>query len=128
MSPEDQPAPEQSWPSEPIPAPAIPPYAWVAPPAPAPATSADAIVAFILSLVSWAVCPIIFAVVALVFAMKADRAISAAPGTVGGSGLNLAAKLIAWINIGFWVAAIFIGGFIAIVLILAGAGSTPAHP
>lgn len=128
MSPEDQPAAEQSWPSEPIPAPPIPPYTTVAVPVTAPSTSADAIVAFILSLVSWAVCPIIFAVVALVFAMKADRAIAAAPATIGGSGLNLAAKLIAWINIGFWVAIIFIGGFIAIVLLLAGAGSTPARP
>jgi hypothetical protein len=91
-------------------------------------TSGDAIVAFILALVSWAVCPIIFAVVALIFAMKAERAISASPATVGGGGLNLAAKLIAWINIGFWVAVIFIGGFIAAVLILSGAGSTPAHP
>jgi len=128
MSPEDQPAAEQSWPSEPIPAPPIPPYTGLAVPTAVPSTSADAVVAFILSLVSWAVCPIIFAVVALVFATKADRAIAASPATVGGSGLNLAAKLIAWINIGFWVAIIFIGGFIAIVLLLAGAGSTPAHP
>lgn len=132
MSPEDQPVPQQSWPSEPIPAPPIPPYA-VAPVgsplgAPAKSTSSDAIVAFVLSLVSWAVCPIIVAIVALVFAMKADRALAASPSTVGGSGLNLAAKLIAWINIGFWLALILIGGFIGIVLILAGAGSEPAHP
>ena len=128
MSPEDQPAAEQAWPREPIPAPPIPPYATVALPAPVKTTSSDAIVAFILSLVSWAVCPIIFALVALVFAAKAEKALAASPATVGGSGLNLAAKLIAWINIGFWVAVIVIGGFIGIVLLLAGAGSQPAHP
>ncbi|MDO9484752.1 MAG: hypothetical protein Q7K25_01620 [Actinomycetota bacterium] len=128
MSPQDQPTQEQSWPSEPIPAPPIPPYATASVALPTKSTSADAIVAFILSLVSWAVCPIIFAVVSLIFAAKADRAISASPSTVGGSGLSLAAKLISWINIGFWVAVIFVGGFLALVLILSGAGSTPDHP
>ncbi len=128
MSPEDQEAGGQTWPREPIPAPPIPPYSAVAIPTPHKSTSADAIVAFILSLVSWAVCPIIFAIVALIFAAKAEKALAASPSTVGGSGLNLAAKLIAWINIGFWLAVIFIGGFIALVLLLAGAGSEPAHP
>lgn len=125
----DQQQPEHSWPSEPIPAPPAPAYAPAPVPPPAqPSTSSDAIIALILSLVSWAFCPIIFAVVALVFAAKADRAIAAAPATVSGSGLTLAAKLISWINIGFWVALILIGGFIGLVLILAGAGSQPAHP
>ena len=131
MSDEQQ--PDQSWPSEPIPAPPAPAYAPVPVPVPVPppvrpSTSSDAIIALILSLVSWAFCPIILAVVSLVFAAKADRAIAAAPGSVGGSGLTLAAKLVSWINIGFWVALILIGGFIALVLILAGAGSQPAHP
>ena len=128
MSPQDPQAPDQSWPSGPLQGMPVGPYATVAVPAPAKSTSSDAIVAFILSLVSWVVCPIIFAIVALIFAAKADRAIAAVPTTVGGSGLSMAAKLIAWINIGFWLALIFIGGFIAIVLILAGAGSQPAHP
>ncbi|MDP2013519.1 MAG: hypothetical protein Q8L05_04770 [Actinomycetota bacterium] len=128
MSPQDPQPPDPSWPREPIPAPPIPPYAAVAVPTPAKSSSADAIVAFIVSLVSWAVCPIIFAIVALIFAAKADRALAASPSTLGGSGLNLAAKLIAWINIGFWVALIFIGGFIGLVLLLAGAGSEPALP
>ena len=128
MSPEDPQAPDQSWPSGPVQGAPAGPYTAVAIPAPAKTTSSDAIVAFILSLVSWAVCPIIFAIVALIFAAKADRAMSAAPNSVAGGGLNLAAKLIAWINIGFWLALIFIGGFIAVVLLLAGAGSQPSHP
>ncbi|MDD2858446.1 MAG: hypothetical protein PHU75_07200 [Candidatus Nanopelagicales bacterium] len=128
MSDEGQPQFEQSWPSQPAPIPAegalVPPAA----PAVVPHTSGDAIAAFVLALVSWAACPIVFAIVALVFAFKADRTITASGGQVSGGGLNLAAKLLAWINLGFWLALILIGGFITVVLLLAGAGSTPPQP
>jgi len=91
-------------------------------------TSSEAIVAFVLSLISWIACPIVFAVVALIFAMKAEKSISTSAGQVSGGGVLLAAKLIAWINIGFWIAVLVIGGFIGIVLLLAGAGSGPTYP
>ena len=138
MSDEGTPTAEQTWPSDPeapegLAAPVALPQAAVEPVAETPAkptahTSSDAIVAFILSLVSWIACPIVFAIVALIFAMKAEKAMSVSEGEVTGSGLNLAAKLIAWINIGFWIAVLVIGGFIGIVLLLAGAGSGPTHP
>jgi hypothetical protein len=139
MSDEGTPTTEQSWPSDPeapgaLEAPeapddlAAPEVLAVDPEAPTARTSSDAIVALILSLVSWIACPIIFAIVALVFAMKAEKAIGSSEGNLTGNGLNLAAKLIAWINIGFWIAVLVIGGFIGIVLLLAGAGSQPTYP
>ncbi|MFA7324241.1 MAG: hypothetical protein WC005_07780 [Candidatus Nanopelagicales bacterium] len=131
MSDEGQPVGEQSWPSEPTAPGPIAADAAVTTPVTSAAvahTSGDAIAAFVLALVSWVACPIIFAIVALVFAMKADQAITAAPNLVTGGGLNLAAKLIAWINLGFWLALLVIGGFIGVVLLLAGAGSQPALP
>jgi hypothetical protein len=138
MSDEGTPTTEQTWPSDPeapegLAAPVTLPQDAVEPAAEtaveqATHTSSDAIVAFILSLVSWIACPIVFAIVALIFSMKAEKAMSVSDGEVTGSGLNLAAKLIAWINIGFWIAVLVIGGFIGIVLLLAGAGSQPTYP
>lgn len=116
-----EPAPQTLW----QPAPALEPTS--APVVPV-RTSSDAVVAFILSLVSWAFCPIIFAVVALIFAAKASKAIDQAGGQLQGGGLNLAAKIISWVNIGFWLAILVVGGFIGVVLLLAGAGTQPAHP
>jgi len=138
MSDEGTPTAEQTWPSDPeapggladpvaLPQTADEPAAEPADDA-AAHTSSDAIVAFVLSLISWIACPIVFAVVALIFAMKAEKSIATSAGQVSGGGLLLAAKLIAWINIGFWVAVLVIGGFIGIVLLLAGAGSQPTHP
>jgi hypothetical protein len=138
MSDKGTPTAEQAWPSDPeAPGGLANPVALLqtvdepaAEPADASAahTSSDAIVAFVLSLISWIACPIVFAVVALIFAMKAEKSFATSDGIVTGSGLNLAAKLIAWINIGFWIAVLVIGGFIGIVLLLAGAGSQPTHP
>ena len=138
MSDEGTPTAEQTWPSDPEAPNALGDPVVLSQDASEPAeetagdqvarTSSDAIVAFILSLISWIACPIVFAVVALIFAMKADKSISTSAGQVSGGGLLLAAKLIAWINIGFWIAVLVIGGFIGIVLLLAGAGSQPTHP
>ena len=138
MSDEGTPTAEHTWPSDPqtqggLADPAVLPQS-VDEPAPEPdddsavRTSSDAIVAFVLSLISWIACPIVFAVVALIFAMKAEKSISTSAGQMSGGGLLFAAKLIAWINIGFWIAVLVIGGFIGIVLLLAGAGSGPTYP
>lgn len=64
-----------------------------------PSTNNNAIVAFVLSLVSWVVCPIICAIVALVFASKAKKEIEQSGGWQTGSGFVTAAKIISWLNI-----------------------------
>ena len=130
MSDQESTPEQQSWPSAPVsPEGLTDPFVTEAIPAvPAQRTSSDALVAFVLSVVSWAVCPVIFAVVALIFAAKATKSIEASGGQVNGGGLNLAAKIISWVNIGFWAAILVVGAFIGLVLVLAGAGSTPAHP
>ncbi|MEZ5186983.1 MAG: hypothetical protein R2720_14670 [Candidatus Nanopelagicales bacterium] len=89
-------------------------------PQPQPQTSSDAIVALILAIASWAVCPFILAIVALVFASRASRAIAGSNGWVSGSGMVTAAKIIAWINI---VIGLLFFVFLIIALI-AGAFST----
>ena len=130
MSDQESTPEQQSWPSA-----SVSPEGFVEPvaalagsAAPLARTSSDAIVAFVLSVVSWVFCPVIVAVVALIFAAKASKAIEVNGGQLSGGGLNLAAKIIAWVNIGFWAAIVVVGAFIGVVLILAGAGSQPAHP
>lgn len=83
------------------PAPAAPGVAPVA----GPTTSTNAIVGLVLAIVSWVVCPIIAAIVALVLAHSSDKEIKASGGTVGGAGLNTATRIIAWINIGVSIVA-----------------------
>ncbi len=78
-------------------------------------TSSDAIVALVLAILSWAVCPFVLAIVALIFASKASKAIAASNGWVEGSGMVTAARIIAWINIAFGI--LFIGFFIVAVII-----------
>jgi hypothetical protein len=88
---------------------------------PAVPTSSNAIIAFVLSIVSWAICPIVPAIVALVLAASAQREIAAGQGRVQGGGLVTAAKIISWINIGFWAAIVVIGGFFLALAVVAGA-------
>jgi hypothetical protein len=118
-------APAQ-WPTEAYPAaaayptqPGYPPAGYAPYPPPAQ-TSNNAVVALILSVVSWVVCPIIAAIVALVFANLAGKEIEASGGRVQGQGLVTASRWVAWINIGVFAAAIvltiFISLFFAIVL------------
>lgn len=83
---------------------AAPPASGVAPVA-GPTTSTNAIVGLVLAIVSWVVCPIIAAIVALVLAHSSDKEIKASGGTVGGAGLNTATRIIAWINIGVSIVA-----------------------
>ena len=104
--------------------PAYPPYP--PPPAygPAPQTSNDAVAALVLSIVSWVFCPIIPAIIALVFASKARREILASNGWVTGTGLVTSAKIVAWINIGFWAAMTIVWIFILVVALISGAINT----
>lgn len=119
--------PPATWPSAPagdLPAAAAPqgsyapPQAAYAPPVAVP-TSGNAIIAFVLSIVSWAICPIVPAIVALVLAASAQREVTAGQGRVQGGGLITAAKIIAWINIGLWAAILVIGGFVALLAVVA---------
>ena len=82
-----------------------------------PQTSGNAIIALVLAIASWIVCPIVLAIVALVIASRADREIAAAPLQLTGGGLTTAAKIVAWVNIGVAIAFAVIG--IAVIAVIA---------
>jgi hypothetical protein len=86
-------------------------------------TSSNSIVALVLSIMSWVVCPVIFAIIALVFANKADKEITANQGNMGGGSLVLASKIVSWINIGFYAALLVLGLLALFFLTLAGVAS-----
>jgi len=75
------------------------------PPAPLPTTSNNAVIALVLSIASWILCPIILAIVALVLARSSDKEIAASEGRLTGTGLNTASRIISWLNIGFTIVA-----------------------
>ena len=106
-------------------APAYPPagYAYQQQ-APAAQTSSNAVIAIILAALSWAFCPIIAAVVALIFAHQASKEIEASGGRVQGQGLVTAARWVAWINIGLVAAMLVIGGFVLLLVAIAGGMSS----
>jgi uncharacterized membrane protein len=85
-----------------------------------PQTSTNAIVALVLSIVSWTVCPLITSIVAIILAYQADKEIRNSDGKVTGQGLSFAAKIIAWINIGVSVALIALFLVFGLVLLVAG--------
>jgi ABC-type sugar transport system permease subunit len=100
MSYAPPPGPPPGPPPSPNPAPQ-----WGPPPASGPAaygtphTDGTAVVALILSIASWVICPMIAAIVALVLAHVAGNKIDASGGRVTGEGLVRAAQIIAWIHI-----------------------------
>lgn len=71
-------------------------------------TSTKAVVALVLAIASFAVCPVVPAIVALVLASGARAEIHASGGRLTGDGLVTAAKVIAWINLGLAVAAVVV--------------------
>lgn len=83
-------------------------------------TSGNAIAALVLAIASWVVCPIVFAIVALVFASLGQKEIAASGGTRHGGELVTAARIVAWINIGLWAALIVIALVIGFVVLVAG--------
>ena len=74
-----------------------------------------AVVALVVAVASFVVCPVILAVVALVLSSSAKRNIDNSRGTLSGAGLVTAARIVAWINIGF---AVLVGGLILLIVIL----------
>ena len=81
-------------------------------------SSSDAVAALVLAILSWAVCPLVLAVVALIFASRASKSIDASQGMLEGSGMVTAARILAWTNIalsilffGFFIVALIVGAF-----------------
>lgn len=80
------------------------PPGWGAPGGgPPPETESKAIIALVLSIVSFFLLPVLPAIAALVLASSSKRDIEASGGRLGGEGMVTAAKVISWINIGMWV-------------------------
>lgn len=82
-------------------------------------TDSKAVIALILAISSWIVCPVITAIVALVLAGQSNRAIDASGGQLEGRSMNTATKVIAWINI-----VLSVLGLIALAGLLVFAAST----
>jgi hypothetical protein len=93
----------------------VPAAGWTGGP-PAPRESTNAIVALVLAIGSFVVCPVVFAVVALVMCSSASREIEESRGWVTGSGLVTAARILAWINIALAVAAVVVGLLVVLVV------------
>ena len=79
----------------------------------APQTSTKAIIALVLAIASFVVCPLIPAIIALVLASSASQEIRDSGGRIGGEGLNKAAKIVSWINIGLTVLGV--GAFVLLI-------------
>ena len=77
--------------------------------------------ALVLAILSFVVCPVLPAIVALVLASSADQEIRASGGRISGQGLSKAAKIISWINLGLSVLGV-IG-----IFALAGLASTSGY-
>lgn len=106
---------------EPEPASAeVVPVAPVAQPATLPTTSSNAVIALVLAIASWLVCPLALAIVALVFANKADHEVAASGGRITAGGLGTAAKIVAWVNIGVSIAVGVILVLITLIALVAG--------
>ena len=86
----------------------------------APKTSNNAIVALVLAIASWVICPLIPAIVALVFANNAKKEIAASQGRVGGEGVVTASVVVAWINIGVTAAVVVLGILVVVLIAVAG--------
>ena len=133
-SPAPPPAPQPEHapaaPAAPAQWPAAPPSSYPPaqyPPAPYQAgskTSSNAIVALVLAVAAWVVCPIVPAIVSLVFASMAGKEIDASGDRIQGRGMVTAAKIVSWINIGFYVAVIVITGFVIVLIAIAGGMDT----
>ena len=117
----EQPAQPPTWPQGDATPPPPPP----APPAPyggpmPPQQSSNAIIALVLAILSWVICPVIPSIIALVYANKADAEIAANPGRITGQGMSTAAKIVSWINIGLYAALIVIGIIVLGIALAAG--------
>ena len=97
---------------------APPPGGYGYPYPPARRTESNAIAALVLAILSFVVCPVIPAIVALFLANSAKANIDASGGTLEGESMVTAARIIAWVNLG--LAAL---GVLAVVSIFAIGGA-----
>lgn len=87
-------------------------------------SSNNAVAALVLSILSWLLCPVLPAIVALVLAGKASRDIQASNGWLTGSGMVTWARVLSWVNIA-------VVGVLFIILFAVGAmigGTDPTPP
>ena len=87
----------------------------------APETESQAVIALVLAIASFVVCPVIPAIVALVLANNADAAIQASGGRKTGEGLTKAARIISWIHLGLCIAGLVL---VILIAVLAAASSS----
>lgn len=105
------PVPAPSYPPPPVEYPAPPVAAYATPASaaepdhlvthvrPGPRTEGKAVAALVCAILSWFVGPIVLAIVALVLASGAEKAINTRPDELTGSGLVSGARWVAWINL-----------------------------
>ncbi len=89
------------------PPPSTPP-GYASAPAQFPKTSNNAVVALVLAIGSFLICPVILSVAALIVANSAKREIQASQGWVTGDGMVTAAKVISWINIALTIVVVVV--------------------
>jgi hypothetical protein len=89
-------------------------------PAPRP-TEGHAVVALVLAIASFVVCPLVAAAVALVFAGIAKRNIVASGHAKDGLGMVTAARVISWINIALSLI------FLALIVVVVAVGRHVSH-
>jgi peptidoglycan/LPS O-acetylase OafA/YrhL len=80
--------------------------------------SQEAVIALVAALLSFVICPVIPAIVALVYAGRASRTIAASGGALGGQSMVTAAKIIAWVHLVLVVVGVLV--FLAVVVSLTG--------
>src|SRR3712207_1937784 len=85
----------------------------------APPTEGKATGALVCAILSFFLCPIVLAVVALVLAGQATRAIQESMGRLGGAGMVSAARILAWINIA--LSGVALAFFVFAIALTAGA-------
>jgi hypothetical protein len=83
----------------------------------APPNDGTAVAALVVAILAWVVCPVVLAIVAVVLAGDAQRAIEASAGARGGRGLVTAARVVAWANIVLY--GLFALGALAVVAVVA---------
>jgi hypothetical protein len=87
---------------------------------PPPPSSGKATAALVLGIAAFVVCPLVCAVLAIVFANQAYSEIDASGGRVGGRGLAQAGLILGWVNIALCVLALLF--FIAVIAIGSSSG------
>ena len=78
-----------------------------------PQTDGKAIGALVSAILSFVVCPLAPAIVALVLASQSDQEIAASQGRLTGEGFNTAARITAWVNIALSI----VGGLFFLILL-----------